>query len=346
MDNRTKFIPFYILEVLAQYSDEQHPLLISEIKSKVNGILGYELIKKNQTIKANIQGINEIHLEMGKEEPIVIMEGDKQNQRTYNTRAYMIQRVFEMGELILFYNIIKNSTGIGEKEVNSLCEKLIQPYSKYQKDELAREAFLSDGTSKTQNRETYINLEHINKALKGHQVVSFMYYHYSLTKELVPKKDIKDRYEVYPYGLLWSYGSCFMIGYSLKENKLRTYRVDKMKDIKEIDRQLPEEKKVIDVKRLVRNAAYMYTSEEKINAHLRCKNKMLSAVIERYGDCIVAPDPNDKDFIQCRIPNTTFEGITRWVLEHIEECEVISPSALRKNIYTILQQAANKHRCE
>ena len=130
----TKMIPFYIIDLLEKETDQEHPLLITEIMDRINSKHDEYIIKKPNTILDNINTINEFYEQNQGEEIIGIVENLEGATRYKNNKRYFFkERKFDFAEILTMYNLLLNSTGIGQQETKELCDKLKSFLSKYQK---------------------------------------------------------------------------------------------------------------------------------------------------------------------------------------------------------------------
>lgn len=127
-------LPFYILEVLEEDTDEENPLLPSEIKAKINSRYGKNTVSKVDTIIENIHAINEFYFE--KFDGIEIIQSTLLNDaRKYknNPRYYLAIRRLEFSEIIYLTDLILNSKTLKAEFAEDTYSKLLDFLSKYQR---------------------------------------------------------------------------------------------------------------------------------------------------------------------------------------------------------------------
>ena len=92
------------------------------------------------------------------------------------------------------------------------------------------------------------------------------------------------RYKVSPYQLLINDGNYYMIAYADYAQAMRTYRVDRMKDIRFTaePRDGDEEFRKVDVKSYTKRVFSMFGGEQKL-VQMRFANFLLDAVVDRFG---------------------------------------------------------------
>ena len=235
-----------------------------------------------------------------------------------------------------------NSNALPRSEILDICSKLTSFLSKFQKS-IIKERIITDGSTKTPNRNVYINLEIIQQSIANKLNIEFIYNEYNLMKQLV-SKERSYPYIVSPYGVICSYGSYFLIGYHLPTNMKRTYRIDKITNIKNNTEDNYHTDKSLDLSSYVKNSVFMHTDEMKIDVKLRCEMSILDNVIERFENCRLSEDKISSKHFFVSIPDTTYLGMKYWILEFTSTCEVLEPKGLREDIRNTLSKALNKYR--
>ena len=334
---KKKMLPFYILQVLEEESDEENPLLPSEIQSKINKKFSGKLVSKVDTIIENIHAINEFFYDRFDGVDVIqsqILE--KAEKYKNNTRYYLAERRLDFSEVVYLTELILNSKTIEPQHAQHTCNKLLGFLSKYQRQAI-KGTVLQDGSMKTPNKEIYQNFEKIQQAIAARQNIEFIYCEYNLKKQLVPRRR-NYRYIVSPYGAVCSGGCYYLVGYHLPTGEVRIYRMDKIKDVTVSDTGYFMDKN-FNLEHYVRNSVFMHTDEKKIRVRLRCGMDILDDVIERFGNCILHPDENSERHFIAEIPDTTRQGMLYWVLQFSSSCELLEPADLREEVRATLKQA-------
>ena len=92
------------------------------------------------------------------------------------------------------------------------------------------------------------------------------------------------RYTVSPFQLLINDGNYYLLAFDDNSQQIRTYRVDRMKDIRftEKPRDGEDEFKQIDLKTYTKRVFSMYGGEQRL-VEIRFVNHLLDAVVDRFG---------------------------------------------------------------
>ncbi len=85
-------------------------------------------------------------------------------------------------------------------------------------DKLCRQIYLAR-RMKSDNEEIYEEVDRCHEALSCYKQVSFLYYEYDEQKNRVLCNNGK-RYQFSAYGMTWEDGRYYIIGYSVKHNKI------------------------------------------------------------------------------------------------------------------------------
>lgn len=339
-----KLIPLYVIDLLEEETDKDNALLPSEIRKKINGKYGDGAIKKVETLIDNIEAINNyFRSKLDGIDLIQYIEESKTGPYRKNKRYYLAERKLDIAEVKYLQDILMNSKTLGERERHDIYYKLSGFLSKKQR-EYTKEIILYDGSVKTPNRDVYINLDEIQKAIHNKQNIIFTYNQYNMQKKLIPK--IRDyAYIVSPYGVVSSYGGYFIIGHHYLQGT-RIYRVDKITGIKTIPIDAENGQYVergFDLEEYVRNSAFMHAEEEKIDVDIHCKMEILDDVIERFDNCRIHEDNKDTGYFNATIPGTTRKGMRLWLLQFSTACEVLKPLCLRDEVREALANALKRY---
>jgi hypothetical protein len=184
---KKKMLPFYILSILEEFTDEENALLPTEIKEKINHKYGGNSVTKVETILDNIRAINEFYADQFDDTEIIQLmpkeklPKDKKIKYIENSRYYLAQRRLDFSEVAFLNDLIRNSKTLASKEAQGTYTKLLGFLSKRQQVVLKNIA-LTDGGTKTPNRDVYLNLEIIQQAITHKGNIEFSYCEYNLQK--------------------------------------------------------------------------------------------------------------------------------------------------------------------
>ena len=160
--------------------------------------------------------------------------------------------------------------------------------------------------------------------------ITFKYLKYSvgdMSKQVERRKGAK--YIVSPFQLLINDGNYYLLAFDDYSKEMRTYRVDRMKDIRFTGepRDGDEEFKQIALKTYTKRVFSMYGGEQRL-VEIRFINPLLDAVVDRFGT---------KDVQYARVDDTHFSVTAKveisdqffgWILGFGKKAKILYPDAV------------------
>ena len=244
------------------------------------------------------------------------------------TNAYHVgARLFELSELKMLVDAVSSSRFITGEKSELLIRKLSKLTNEENRGSLVARIHAS-GRLKTTNSNVFVNIDTIYSAIEHQKKISFHYWDYSPTKEKVLRHDGAE-YIASPYSLVRDDDRYYAASYSDSRQKVVTYRVDRMCDVKEL-----EEDAYIDPAfneaEYTRKVIKMYDdglSEQDIT--LRCGNEFMKNVIDRFGEDVETKAMRDNTF-RAKVnvvPSSTFFG---WVMQYKGGILIERPTSVKK----------------
>ena len=297
---------YVVLQYLLKYSDESHP------KSAYD-IIGYledcGISAERRSIYKDIEDINRIMLMLQEDIDLdevdrMIAEAEESDDEDeiselktilydkHKKGFYVRQRKFDIHDVRLLAECVYAAKFVAEGQAKRLVDVVCEFVSEEQAKRIRHNAFLTDRV-KTDNRGVLNNIAAINDAMSRHldgephtpEKITFQYLKYSvsdMSKQVERRKGA--RYTVSPFQLLINDGNYYLLAYDNRYHELRTYRVDRMKDIRFTGepRDGEEEFKEIELKTYTKRVFSMYGGEQKL-VEIRFINPLLDAVVDRFG---------------------------------------------------------------
>lgn len=267
MEGNTKARLLYVLKLLEQYSDEDHPLTTTDLISMLSE--KYGISAHRITLKTDIETLQSYGVDI---------EVINSSQNKY----YIASRQFEIPELKLLIDAVESSKFITEKKSEVLVSKLTSLASEHQAKQLKRNLCTTDRI-KPDNELIYYIVDAINEAINTGKKISFLYFEYNVKKEKKLKND-KKPYVVSPFSLVWNGDFYYVVGYSEKHKDIGVFRVDRIYKaptvLKDDAMPKPKDFKIADY---TRSVFQMYGSEA-CEVTLRCDNSLMKYIIERFGE--------------------------------------------------------------
>ncbi|MBS5687821.1 MAG: WYL domain-containing protein [Faecalibacterium prausnitzii] len=185
------------------------------------------------------------------------------------------------------------------------------------------------------NEKVYYIIDNIQTAIGNHQQIRFQYYEYTQEKKKILKHD-GYYYVVNPYALEWKNDHYYLIGFSLKHQKIAHFRVDRLTSVENLETYfMPIEG--FDVASYTNKMVDMFTSESSKEVTLLCENELMRVIIDHYGED-AAVDRYDDTHFTAKIevnPSGTFYG---WIFKFKGKIKILSP----KECITEMQQIAQE----
>ena len=304
--NNQKLKPYLVLQYLLKYSDENNT------KSAFD-IIGYleecGLCAERRSVYRDIEDINRISLMLEEETDLDDVDmlfaeaeesGDEEAVNDLklilydkNKKGFYVrQRKYDMNDIRLLAECVYSAKFIAEGQARRLVDVVCEFVSEPQAQRIRHKAFLTDRV-KTDNRGVLNNIAAINEAMSTNidgqphtpEKITFKYLTYSIgdMRQQVERRKGAS-YTVSPFQLLINDGNYYLLAFDEQRQNMRTYRVDRMKDIRFTGeaRDGAEAFEAIDLKTYTKRVFSMYGGEQKL-VEIRFINPLLDAVVDRFG---------------------------------------------------------------
>lgn len=301
----------YIYKMLMEQTDHEHYLTVQQMISQLEEI-GVEAFRK--TVISDIEQLIAFGVD-------IICVKSTQN------RYYMNSREFSLPELKLLVDAVEASRFITQEQSDILMNKLMSLTSRHQAETLSRQVYISNRL-KSENDEIYDVVDKIHSAVHQNKQISFLYYEYDSGKNRVLRNN-GERYQFSPYGLTWEDNRYYVIGYSVKHDKIVTFRVDRMSCVEITDCPCIPKPRDFDIGEFVNQTFRMYDAAL-ISVTLKCKNEVMKSVIDRFGlDVQTEPYSDGKHFkavVEVGVSQTFFG----WVFQFAGDIQIVKPASVKK----------------
>lgn len=310
-----KAITICLLEVLREYSDENHILSMGDIISKLNG--RYGLKPDRRTIYSAMETLIEVGYDISLY---------KDNGKGY----YLLDRLLEPSEAHLLSDAVCTFPFISERQTAQLMSKVQSMVSVYDRKQI-RNLTVMRTDQKTVNKNVFYNIEVLDDAIEKKVKVKFDYFDYGADKQLHKRREKK--YTVNPYGMVYDNEHYYLVCIMAKQVNLSMYRIDRIQNIEITDYALDEREPGFDPKEAVKNTVYAYTGEIGM-VEMLVDPKKLNDVIDKFGTNITIGE-NDDGRLKITV-KASLMGMKYWALQYLEYVEVVKPEELRNDIISML----------
>lgn len=303
----------YLLKVLLEYSDEDTPLSLSEILSKLSA---YGVTPERKTIYDDL-------------EMLKLYGVDLEMRRGAPYGYYIASREFELPELKLLVDSVQSSKFITRKKSDELIKKIEGLTSKRQAAMLHRHVYVANRI-KTMNESIYYNVDAIEAAIAANRKIRFQYFRwevsFSQTEHFVRQfRRGGAKYEISPWELAWDSEKYYLLGFDAAAGIIKHYRVDLMTSLEmgDSEREGQEHFMAFDMGIYSRGLFGMFGGEA-VDLRLRFGNGLAGVVLDRFGKEVSAyPDGADHFIAQVRVTcSPVFFG---WIFGLGKEVKILSP---------------------
>ena len=319
----------YILNVLKKYSDEDHMLSAAEIQRKIKEI--YDVKIDTRTIRRNINLLKyKLNYDI--------------STREDNGKGYYINRDpetdFEPGEVRAIIDNFSYANYIVPNVAKEIIKKCKNLQTVYENEKL-KDYQIYSVNSKTENSEVIKNIEDISNSIYNNHKLKFEYWKYEITNKL--EKQIVSTPTVSPFAIIYNKQEFYFIGIKDGQNKFYHYRLDRMKNVKELNEKINIKKTKSQIKDFAESTVEMFGGKkEEIEAI--CNKMLLNAIFDIFGKNVTIEriQGNDKDFKL--IVDSNPIGFKMWAMRNIDMVEVVRPETLRNEMREVVQKAIEKYK--
>lgn len=323
LPNNKKLSILYTLQILKDYSDENHLLSQNEIVKKIYNIYGMECERKS--IGTNIDSLIDFGYDIVKT----------------NSGCFLASREFETSEIRFLIDAVFSSKSIDSKHSRELSNKLSNLLSSYQRKQY-KYIYKADELNRTNNKELFYNIDIINEAIEKNKQIQFEYnrfYYKDINKKKKP-------YIVNPYFLINNQGRYYLVCNYDYYNEISNYKLDFIKDIKILD----EKRKAItdingcenglDISKYINEHIYAF-GDRTINATLKLTDENAVAyVTEWFGK-------NSKIYKKGNMILSEItaneQALIYWCLQYGERVELVSPKETRNKLKEKINSIQKKY---
>ncbi|MBQ3854252.1 MAG: WYL domain-containing protein [Anaerovibrio sp.] len=317
-----RLLNMYILNILREYSDENHALTQQDILKQLES--DYDVICDRRTVKAYVDE----WIELGWD--IVYDKGYK-----------LISREFDDAELHILIDSVLFSKSISTRQAQTLIKKLQGFASKYFNAKVSHVCNLPD-LNRTVNRQAMYALGIINDAISAKKKIEFIYNEMGTDFKLHPKR--KDPYVVNPYQIVANNGKFYLIANYDKYDNVVHFRIDKMKETKCLNEsikprsEVPELANGLNLPKHMAEHIYMFSGES-VWAEIKTTPDMMGELVDWFGKDFKIEQKED-GYIIIRV-KCNGNALRYWALQYGPYVEILKPVKLREQLK---QDAENMYR--
>lgn len=339
---KQKLKTLYIADYFLKYTDENHPTTIKDIIDYLES--EHDILAERRSVLRDIIILRD-EFEMDIECPT-------QGGSYYR----LLSRDFELDDLKLLAECVHATKFISKSKAKELVEKIGTLGSNFAAEQLQEEVFLCDRV-KTNRKGILNNIANINYAMSRRwdakprtpSKISFQYMKYQINdvhSQVERRKGAA--YVVSPFKLLINDGNYYLLAYSDYAKAMRTFRVDRMKNVKVLENQPREgedEYLSIDMDSYTQRVFSMFGGKKR-RVRIRFINPLLDTVIERFGtkDAIYSAD-GEQHFIVAATVEISDQFLA-WVCGFRKKATIIAPSDVVEDMKNFLSDISDRYKNE
>ena len=317
-----KYSTLALLDILKEYSDEEHILSVKQLQEHLEN--GYGLKLDRRTLYSNVA--------------ILEQNGYLISKYDDNGKGYFLEeRQFDKGEVLLLCNAVHASHFISGRQSDRLIKKLLDTQSRYQQKEFRDKVYIPN-PRKTLNKQLMYNIETVSEAIRDGKVLSFRYMRYDRNKKLVPRRE--ELYIMEPRYIVYQDSRAYMIATSTKHPGYIHFRIDRMADAVILNEKATLSRNNKDAYEYARNKLFMYNGEMK-NITLRCKEAVMDQMIDIFGTELPILDQKEDSFL-IRI-TASEQGAIYLAQQFMEYVTIVEPEDLKQKFLDHLKQKVKEY---
>lgn len=363
-----KLKSYLVLKHLQKNTDRFHTMSADEIADAITE--DYGISAERRSIYRDIDAINAAVL-LEHEEAVdydealeLIDDGQKTIVYDASKKGYYYNNIYaDFEDVRLAAECIYAAKFIDKARADKIIDEIIcKDISEYQKKDVLNDIFVSDRV-RTTNKHLYRAIEAIAEAMRHRteddeddktkykhrpQQISFQYLTHTLgDMENQIERGKGDAYIVSPYKLMVCDGNYYLLSYNpnVKDNKVRTYRVDRMRNVKRIkdsEREGYEEFRQIDLKTYTQTHFNMFAGDSEL-VTIRFTNDLLDAIYDRFGSKNARYMACDKKHFTVTTRIHLSKPFYGWVFGFGNRAKIISPQMAVDKMKETAKMIANMY---
>ena len=299
---------YYLSQIMTQKTDDEHFLTMPEIQAE---LAKYDVSADRKSLYDDMEALRVLGIDV---------IGEKVGKNFY---YHVGKKQFDIAELKLLVDAIQSSKFITEKKSNDLIKKLTGMASDYEASQLKRQVVVQ-GRVKTMNESIYYIVDDLHKAIVDNKQISFSYMRWNLEKKMEPRKE--GQYVVSPWALTWDDENYYLIAYDAEVGKIKHYRVDKMKNIRVLEkrREGREDFKDFNLADYSKMSFGMFGGE-KTKVKLEFDNVMVGVMIDRFGKDITIRPAKKKGWSEINVDVAMSGQFLGWIFALGDKVRITGP---------------------
>ena len=352
-----KMKPFLVYHYLMRHSDENNVVKTDDV---LDFLRSCEISAERRSIYTDIAEINKTLLvaegvAIDMEEAAELCEDEEERTIIYDKHRkgfYVRQRHYDASDIRMMAECVYAARFLDEKTALRLVDVACEQVSVHNAEKIKHNAFLTDRV-KTDCTTVYRNVSLINDAMstkldgEAHtpEKIKFKYLKCTIQdmKNRVERRH-GDEYIVSPYELLINDGNYYLLGFDDKAKKMRTFRVDRMKNLKftHIPRDGEEEFKKINMAAYAKEHFGMFSGNTE-HVTLRFIEPLLDTIVDRFGTTGVVYGKDDDRHLTATVSVAVSDQFFGWVCGFGKRVTITAPESVKEKFKAHLKKIQEKY---
>lgn len=326
-----KIAILYILRILKEKSDENHPLSQQQIMNLLETEYGVSINRKS--VRRNLEKLKEAGF------PITAREVERETNGKKNalTRDWQWDHLLNEEELILLTDALYFShiPSASVKKLEKKIKEITSPFYDDGKNYVRNLPHAEGITAGSGVRDT---VRIISAALEGRKKIRFFYEYFGpdYKRYRYTGNDGKPlEYVVSPYSIFASDGRYGLLGNVDGETGIRAFRLELLSYVSILpetlvsQKSLPETEGMLKISEYVSALQGVYAGREEV-CRFRASLDMVTDIVEQFGKnaTIVSASQNEVE-VEVKI---TPQALESWAFSHAPHVRVISPEILVRSM--------------
>ncbi len=306
---------------LLKYTDADNATNISKI---IDYLSLYGVEGEDHSVGRDLRTIKQM-LEIS-ESSTVLSERKRINYEIETTThgTKVIARPYEFEDLKMLAACVRSARFISEENEKSLLDIIYSFCSDAEEKALRSSSYVTD-VFKTSSKYLVSNLERIDEAIKENRKIKFTYNSRSLKGGLAPRRS-GARYPISPLKITIKDGNFYLLA-SIND-KLRTYRIDRMSNIAKLNDEIEEHEhfKSTTAEEYIKESFSMFSGERvRVSILFKDTDGIRDAVIERLGYDSVTYFQEDEKHFKVRADIQISKLFYSWICSFGTDATITSP---------------------
>lgn len=349
-----KMKPFLVYQYLLRETDEEHFASTKEIVGYLQENFG--ISAERRSIYRDIHEMNKAVLALQEEITLEQAEELLYEDEEYKTIRhikrkgfYVAQRNYEEEDVRLLAECVHAAKFVDTKRAERLAGVVFDLVSTHQAENMSHKAIVKDRV-KTSNTEVYYTVSNIHHAIAKSgsflKKIKFQYLKYTIEDlQNYSARRQGAEYVVVPHSLIIDNGYYYLLGYDEKKKQVRTYRVDRIKNLEVLNEPVfvKDMFEGIDIERYTQGHFGMFGGERN-RVRLNCSPKLLNSMVDRFGtDDVIYQGDNKGRFFTVTATVYVSDHFFGWLSSFGEQIHIVSPSHVKNEYAAYLKKISKWH---